>query len=508
MGIFHSRIASLLCATATLMELKAADSSPVKLRYTFPTGTTNIYRFELESQGESGREGLTGTVAVWARMSGENHTTLHFRTQLRPKMAPGMMPSYRPGAAPPLSSYIAPGPFGEGRELTIDERGRMVRQAGDPALPIPLGSLASSLILTLPVDATTGWEALDTVFVLDEPMLQGPAAAFLPSGSYPFMGFGPGRNVQAVLRCRQTIKGTVKEVTDAEAQFAMSLDLKSEMLTGSENRVSATGEGQFAFDRAAGIPKRVQWQYKTLALTENLSRRTVYTLKWELLQGMELEKELNEIKTRQAGMEAMAKAPPPDAGAMLEKLKSEDQGTRWQAASQLTNGRVTNTTPEVVAEYARLTGNSDDQVRRAAFAVLSVSATSAQLPVLLKGLTESDSSIRNYALKAIGRTRDIKAAPALVEMVATGTAEPHMRMSRLDEVSSALVQLGAPAEKYVLPLLKERNAGTLIDACGILKEIGTKESFNGLKQLTIHRQKEVSEAAAEALRTIQGRIDG
>ena len=62
------------------------------------------------------------------------------------------------------------------------------------------------------------------------------------------------------------------------------------MLTGSEPRVSATGEGRIEFDRALGMPKRVELECKTVAVTENLSRRSVITLRWQLLEGAEREK--------------------------------------------------------------------------------------------------------------------------------------------------------------------------------------------------------------------------
>jgi hypothetical protein len=488
----------------------ASDPAPVRLRYSFPLDKTNLYRFELDSQGESGREGLTGTISVVARKAGENQTTLTFRTQLRPKPmqgSPGMMMGYRPGGPPPLSFYLSQAPFNEGRELTIDDRGRVLRQAGDAALPLPLGTLVASLVQEVPAEPTSGWESNEPVYVLDEPMLQGPSRAFLSSGSYGYMPYAQGRGAQAVLRCQQTIKAILGEVAEATAAFSLGLELKSEIKTGTEPRVSATGEGKFVFDRSAGIPKQVEWQCKAVAVTDTLSRRSIYSLKWELIEGEALETFLKEAKSRQEAAEAVAKPGVLDAGEMLEKLKSEEMSTRYQAALQLANGRVTNMTPAILAEYVALTTNSDDQIRRGAVMVVANAATPAQLPFLLKAVADSDQSIRSAALKAIGRLKDAKAAPALVELVATGGSDSFMRTGRMNDVSEALVQIGTPAEKAVLPLLKEKNVGTLIEACGILKQFGTKDSLSPLKELTLHRQKELSEAAAEACRTIQGRIE-
>ena len=57
----------------------------------------------------------------------------------------------------------------------------------------------------------------------------------------------------------------------------------------------------------------------------------------------------------------------------------------------------------------------------------------------------------------------------------------------------------------MLALLKEKNLETRIQACNILKQIGTKKSLGPLKDTTLNPSKEVSEAAAEACRSIQAR---
>jgi hypothetical protein len=72
------------------------------------------------------------------------------------------------------------------------------------ALPIPLGQLMASLVQPLPAEATAGWEAEDDVFVLDEPLLQRPATAFLnPPGGFGYPSYYPGRPAQGVLTARQ-----------------------------------------------------------------------------------------------------------------------------------------------------------------------------------------------------------------------------------------------------------------------------------------------------------------
>jgi hypothetical protein len=57
----------------------------------------------------------------------------------------------------------------------------------------------------------------------------------------------------------------------------------------------------------------------------------------------------------------------------------------------------------------------------------------------------------------------------------------------------------------VLALLKEENIETRCQACAIRKQIGTKKNLGPLKNLTLNPSKELSEAAAEACRSIQAR---
>ena len=253
---------SLLAGAALFQaaSLAAAETTPVLLRYAFGPGQTNAYTLQIEAQGETGREAVAGTFVVSARTLATNLISLSWRGQLHPKTLGGMPPmmGYRPGSVMPLSS-LAYGPQNEPKELVIDERGQIVRQAGDVALPIPLGQLIVSLIQPLPAEATAGWQTEQDVFVLDEPLLQGPATAFLnPPGGFNYGGYYPGRPAQGVLAARQKTKIKVLEVTPATVTLQKTLALDSRMLTGLEPRVSATGEGKIVFARAGGLPQQVR----------------------------------------------------------------------------------------------------------------------------------------------------------------------------------------------------------------------------------------------------------
>jgi hypothetical protein len=505
---FPAHPLALLAGAALVQALAmpAAEIAPVLLRYTFSPGQTNAYSLQIEAQGETGREAVAGTFLVGSRAVATNLIGLSFRGQLRPK-SPGhglpMPPmGYRPGHLMSLSA-LAYGPQNESRELVIDDRGEIVSQAGDQALPIPLGQLMASLIQPLPAEAAAAWETERDVFVLDEPLLQGPAAGFFNSqGGFGYGGYYPGRPAQAALAARQKIQIKVAEATPAAFTLQVSLNLHSRMLTGLEPRVSATGEGRIVLDRALGLPRQVEMECKTVAVTENLSRRSVLTLRWQLLEGAERD-------------QALAPPPPPppessfspeEVAKLQEKLGAEDLAERQAAARDLSGSRLAAPTPKLLSLMAALANDPDDTVRRAALAVLANHGTQEHVPLLIKALNDPDPTARAVAAKGLGRLKDPRAIKGLVDLLATGqTDQPQYRPPRETAAFEALARIGATAEPAVLALLKERNIDTRCQVCNLLKRIGTRKSLGPLKDLTLNSSKELSEAAAEACRSIQTR---
>jgi hypothetical protein len=491
-------------AVLSVQPLVAAEVTPVLLRYTFAPGQTNAYSVQIEAQGEAGREAIAGTFVVSARAVATNLLGLSLRGQLRPKSLGGMPPmmGYRPGSSPALSTYTYGHP-NQDKDLVIDAQGKIVRQAGDLALPIPLGQLAASLVQPFPAEATAGWEAEKDVFVLDEPLLQGPATAFLnPPGGFGYGGYNyPGRVAQGVLAARQKTTIKVTEATSATVTLQKTLSLNTLMLTGSEPRVSATGEGRIEFDRALGLPKRVELECTTVAVTENLSRRSVITLRWQLLEGAERDQAIAPPPPAPE-----TKFSPEDLAKLQEQLKSDDPASRQAAARDLSGSRLGAPTPELLVLMASLATDRDDSVRHTALTVLANHGAKEQVPLLIKALNDPDAGMRATIAKGLGRIKDPRAMEPLVNLLATGQSDqPYYRPPHESAAADALVLLGPAAEPAVLALLKEKNIETRCQACNILRQIGTRKSLSPLRDLTFNPSKELSEAAAEACRSIQSR---
>jgi len=481
----------------------AADASaPVQLRYAMAPGKTNAYTLTVTMQGEAGREVMTGTILVSARKD-DGNLVLTFRGQVRPKPIPGapMMMGYRPGAPPSLASYFGYtyGPLVDAREMTLNEAGRLLRSSNDPALPVPLGTFLTSFLPGLPAEVAAGWEKDEAVCVLDEPLLAGPSQAFLPTGGP--MPYLPNRPVQGILSAHRKTKVTAASASADFIALETETSLATDIRTGNEPRVSGTTKTKTVLDRAEGWPRTVDVEATSAALTENLSRRSLLTLQWQLLEGAEREAALKPVPPRPREI------PASDLPNLVQDLQSDDSSKRINAARELTIGdRTLKPTPELLALAVKLTSDREDIIRQAAYSLLGNYGTHEHAPVLLRGLKEAGNcSSRMAAAKGLGRLQEPKAAEPLAELIAAGQTDQSSFYRRDTPVMEALIKIGPAAEPAVLALLKEKHGDTRIQACNILKQIGTKKSLPALKELTGNPVKEISEAAAEAARYIQAR---
>ena len=486
----------------------AADTpAPSSLRYTLPPGTTNAYSLTITQQGESGRETMTGTLVVSVAKEGD-YSAITVKGQLRQKMTPGnpMMMGYRPGGPMQLGAYLgySYGPYPEGRELVIDETGQVLRLRGDSALPVPLGTLLTSFLVRLPTEPTMGWDKTETVYLLDEPLLAGPLMPSAQNFNQMPYSYGPNRPAQATVTAQQKTSVKVVEATAETVTLQREVTVETFLRTGNQPRISGSAQTKVVLSRAGGWPRLVETEAKSAALTENLSRSSVLSLKWQLLEGTERETALTPPPPRPQEIPAV------DLPKLMANLQSEDTYTRQNAARELTmSGRTVKPTPELVALAVKLCGDRDDTVRRAGQTLVANFGTREQVPLLLRALKEtSDSSTRNAVAKGLGRLGDPRAVEPLAEMIAAGPTDQLSYYNRESAAAEALIKIGPPAESAVLTLLKEKNATTRIVACNVLKQIGTKKSLSALKELTGNQVKEVSEAAAEAARSIQGRDKG
>lgn len=492
---------SILCATLFLFTLiltvSAREAAP---RFQFIAGQTNVFAVEITVRSEMASEVSTGNVFLVTREVATNSATLACRGNLRGEIrrtsprGPGMFGGYYPGGMMQNQNV-----FPNDCEITLDFQGNEIRDGGDYVLAAPLGKLVQSLYAPLPAKAGME-ETSSCVNVLDDPFWLGPADNFLNvrmngqpiSMNYYHMG---QRTVIATLAVLNQTTTRAKNTSEAVMDLHRQAKLESLLKTGKEPRFIATSESDLTFDRNLGLFTRIETQADVNSQTETTSRKARVTFKARLLTDAEL---------------AAALAPPPPpamprklTAADLEKiqtdLQSSDLEVRRAAIRQLNGVEVPTPSAELLEAVAAVALDSDSFTRMTAANFLGTYATTNQVPVLLKLLKDSDWSSRQPAVKALGRLKDERAIQPLADLVARGG-----NMYGQD-ASSALINIGAPAEKAVLGLLNERNADTLRQACTILQQIGTSASLEALQKLIGDSDQQVNQAAMEAIRAIKQR---
>jgi len=480
-----------LCLNAT-----ARDTAP---RYKFTAGQTNVYAVEISVRSENGSDSATGNVFVVTRSAGTNSAIIACRAMLKTenKRTPPRGPyfgSYYGGNFMPIQNV-----FANDCEIELDLQGNELRDPGDYVLAVPLGKLAQSLFEPFPAKSLDG-ENSDTVMVLDDPFWLGPAANFLnirQNGQPISMNYyynGQRSSLAALAVSRSIVSRAKKSLGDA-LEWHQQTQLESMVKTSGEPRLKAACEADFTFDRSVGLLTSIEKQGDVTSQTETSSRHAKVSFKAHLLSGDEL---------------AAALAPPPPpalprklAGAELEKftadLKSADIETRRGAMRQLNGAEIESPSAELIDLVAGLALDSDSFVKMTAANFVGPRATANQVPVLLKMLKDADWSARQNAAKALGRLKDERAIQPLADLVARGS-----NMGSQD-ASSALINIGAPAEKAVIALLSERNAETQRQACSILQQIGTDASIDPLQKLVGDSEQQTSQAAVDAIRAIKQR---
>ena len=127
-------------------------------------------------------------------------------------------------------------------------------------------------------------------------------------------------------------------------------------------------------------------------------------------------------------------------------------------------------------------------------------------------LKSGDVHARLSAIKELEEKRSVRAVPSLIAMLYKEDFQPlgeRNNVSMDGRAAVALIRIGQPA----VPLLTEAmhapgvTSNLLSHAVNIFQEISGREVINGLKVLAEYPRAEVRQAAAEALKMIQGNQD-
>jgi HEAT repeat protein len=143
----------------------------------------------------------------------------------------------------------------------------------------------------------------------------------------------------------------------------------------------------------------------------------------------------------------------------------------------------------VAAAVGRFTDDPDSHVRASAVHALSVWATLASVPTLLRVLEAAEPDLLRQALVALAKFEvdDPKVVEALARHMADPADRPH--------AAQALRAVGSGAEDALLRLLRSRDARVRLEACHTLRIVGTRKCLPALAKLATDPDRELAHAA-------------
>jgi HEAT repeat protein len=168
----------------------------------------------------------------------------------------------------------------------------------------------------------------------------------------------------------------------------------------------------------------------------------------------------------------------------LNEIRSGSKHERWQAAYQLSKSlkrgeakKYPNLEEQVAALY---TGSKQDdpRIRRYLSMVLGSLGDRRATPLLLDGLTDSDTDNRIYALMALGELRDPAAVPRIA--AAAGEDEKDIR-------KAAIYALGAIGDRSAVPALvkalEDQSADVRWNAAVALSRFDDRRALPALREM-------------------------
>ena len=180
-------------------------------------------------------------------------------------------------------------------------------------------------------------------------------------------------------------------------------------------------------------------------------------------------------------------------------LESADEGRRQAGAGWFERAEPDDARR---AEVARLLGshlgeNETSGVRDACIKALAKWATADDVPTLLTALEGPSAQMRENAMQTLAGLKDRRA----VAPIARRLVGPDRQRAR-----TALIALGPLAEGEVASYLRNTDRAVRLDACAILKAVGTKNSLSALKVVAMRdRDRDVARSAVDAMRAIGSR---
>lgn len=372
-------------------------------------------------------------------------------------------------------------------QLVLDASGHIMSTESAEEMPSFFGSTGSFTIEQLPPAGQTKWERTSNVSILRFDAVRAEQPNLTPRFRRPptldrngrYGRVAPSKNKlitqPAVESVRYELTGELADVRTIKKHYS----LKTTSQAPEATQLELTTDAVIQFDVKAGVPQSMTsngiLSISKDEITIRVPIRTSYT-RYDVHKAMaEAEKQLAKFRAEQA----RAATPEGRAEKFKELLANvrdpqADFPKRYTALSELSRMTpIPDRRAEVLKAVEPLITSSDSPIRRTAIEVLGTWGTEENLPTLVKLLDGSDAAVRLTVFRALGHTKQERAAEAIVAHIKTSTD--------FAVASSGLEEIGIAGETPVLKLLGHDDPMVRYQAARTLGQIGGARSYKALK---------------------------
>lgn len=474
-------------------------------RYSFPADATIVFRVEIRAdkgdfvEVHSGRPQLKvfGPASTGGTRLGLAFAGLVGRTELTPEKSLGQADPLTGTRPFPIVAPMAPATFGF-HELTVDERGRVIREKGAIPLPYALGTVASLILEPLPEQPADGWKRTERTILAVGRETGALGIRMLPLPSSPYTR--PSDDGET-LAGEETSLFKPENAGKDQIRYKREYRLATVAKSGGEPRFELELTGTHSADAATALPADIELKGKMTSRKDNLTVRVPITVSIHRMAEAEMvkiredqAKAASEAKARMEEEARRRKEPisKSERTAILEGLSNPESRKVREALRMLDKREPEKPDAAIAAKLATILGANDRFLAMQAAKALVHHATEAETGALLKALETNDVLVAQYCMKALAKTKAKKAPAVLVSKIAN--------ISMRHPASEALKAMGPMAEEPVSGLLKSEDWNLRMAGCEILAVIGTEKSAKVLKKLADSDENSlVKHKAGEAL---------
>jgi len=466
-----------------------------ELRYRWKAPERYIYSVKIEIEGEDIIEEMSGTSYYTVRAADQDGITLIHGGRLFPsrRAKQGIVSPIIPGRLGPGGPFSGVGiGLPNESELRIDAFGKVLRSSGDSQLPAMLGNLSDLVIEPLSPDGKKTWEVTGGANITEiKEGLPGPRFGRVGPRS-------PFGDSETTFTAGQKTTYTIAKTDGDLVQIKKQYELKTQETAGGAARLQMIGEGQITFDVKAGVPKAMEFKATMSENTANKTVRTPIKVTYKLLEGEELQQALKPPPPpAEKPKEERKVATADDVKQLLANLKSGNDAKAKAAAERLTQLDPNESRADVAKALEPLLEDDDRFTRQAATNAMGVWGSNENVPALVEVLKDEHVFARRAAMDALSKLKDERGADAVAARLTRHEDRNH--------ASRALQEMGSVAEKAVAKVIDDSDFAVRLEACKILKAIGTGGSKTVLEKASRDKNGHVAKAAKDALKEVTKR---